>query len=590
MSNSKSVTGKIVDWNVLKRLFQFISPYKWQFALLIFLTTLSAALVPLRPYLIQYTIDNDVANGDYQGLANMIYLLIGLLVIQAIIQYIHTYLSGWIGQIIVKDIRTKLYDHLLKLRLKFYDNTPIGRLVTRVISDIETLSEVFSQGLASIIGDLLQLFFIMGFMFYANWKLALVCLITLPILLIATYIFKEKIKITFNNVRNAVANLNSFVQEHVTGMSIVQIFNSEKAEYEKFKKINAEHKKANIKSILYYSIYFPVADIVAATGIALLIWYGASAALAPAETGITLGMLMAFIMYIQLFFRPIRQLADRFNTLQMGVVSTARIIKLLDNADYTVDEGHFIPDKFKGKVDFKDIWFAYNDEEYVLKNISFRVNPGETVAMVGATGAGKSSIVNLLTRLYPINKGQLLIDDKDVGEYDLEALRKHVGIVLQDVFLFSDTIFKNITLGNHEISREQVWEAAEMVGARNFIEKMPGGLDYDVLERGAGLSVGQRQLISFVRAMVYNPGILVLDEATSSVDSETEELIKQAIARMMYGRTSIVIAHRLSTIQHADTILVVDKGEIKESGSHESLLALGGYYAQLYHMQYKEVG
>ena len=327
MSKSKVVTGKIVDWNVLKRLFQFIRPYKWQFAVLIFLTTLSAALVPLRPYLIQYTIDNDVANGDYNGLVEMMYVLIGLLIIQAIIQYIHTYLSGWIGQYIVKDIRVKLYDHLLRLRLKFYDNTPIGRLVTRVISDIETLSDVFSQGLASIIGDLLQLFFIMGFMFYANWKLTLVCLITLPILLIATYIFKEKIKITFDSVRNAVANLNSFVQEHVTGMSIVQIFNSEKTEYEKFKKINAEHKKANIKSILYYSIYFPVADIVAATGTALLIWYGASAALAPAETGITLGMLMAFIMYIQLFFRPIRQLADRFNTLQMGVVSTARIIK-----------------------------------------------------------------------------------------------------------------------------------------------------------------------------------------------------------------------------------------------------------------------
>ncbi len=590
MSNSKAVTGKIVDWTVLKRLFQFIKPYRWHFFILIFLTTLSAALVPLRPYLIQYTIDNDVAVGNYSGLLKMIYVLIGLLVIQAIIQYIHTYLSGWIGQFIVKDLRVKLYEHLLKLRLKFYDKTPIGRLVTRVISDIETLSDVFSQGLASIVGDLLQLFFIMGFMFYTNWKLALVSLLTLPILLIATYIFKEKIKITFNNVRNAVANLNSFVQEHVTGMSIVQIFNSEKTEYEKFKKINAEHKKANIKSILYYSIYFPVADIVSATGIALLIWYGAAAALAPAETGITLGMLMAFIMYIQLFFRPIRQLADRFNTLQLGVVSTARIIKLLDNADFTTDEGSYIPDKFIGKVEFKDVWFAYNDEEYVLKNISFTVKPGETVAMVGATGAGKSSIVNLLTRLYPINRGQLLIDDKDVSEYDLEALRRHVGIVLQDVFLFSDTIFNNITLGNNQITREQVWEAAEMVGALNFIEKMPGGLDYNVLERGAGLSVGQRQLISFVRAMVYNPGIIVLDEATSSIDSETEELIKHAIKRMMYGRTSVVIAHRLSTIQHADSILVVDKGEIKESGTHEKLLALGGYYAQLYHMQYKEVG
>ncbi|RLD23560.1 MAG: ABC transporter ATP-binding protein [Bacteroidetes bacterium] len=590
MSRTKSVTGKIVDWNVLKRLLQFVKPYKLQFAALILLTTLSAALVPLRPYIIQYTIDNDVANGDYKGLVDMILVLVGLLFIQAIIQYIHTYLSGWIGQYIVKDIRTKLYDHLLRLRLKFYDNTPIGRLVTRVISDIETLSDVFSQGLASIIGDLLQLVFIIGFMLYANWKLTLVCLTTLPILLFATYVFKEKVKVAFNNVRNAVANLNSFVQEHVTGMSIVQIFNSEKTEYEKFKKINEEHKKANIKSILYYSIYFPVADIVSAAGIALLIWYGASAALNPAETGITLGMLMAFIMYIQLFFRPIRQLADRFNTLQLGVVSTSRIINLLDNTDFIGEEGDYIPDDFKGKVNFENVWFAYNDEDYVLKDISFTVNPGETVALVGATGAGKSSIINLLTRLYPINKGQLLIDGHNVDEYNLDALRQNVGIVLQDVFLFSDTIYNNITLGNNQITREQVWEAAELVGARGFIDKMPGGLDYNVLERGAGLSVGQRQLISFVRAMVYNPGIIVLDEATSSVDSETEELIQQAIARVMYGRTSIVIAHRLSTIQKADSILVIDHGEIKEIGTHDKLLAKNGYYAQLYHMQYKAVG
>ena len=590
MSEQKTVTGKIVDWNILKRLLQFVKPYKWQFFLLILLTIITAALVPLRPYLIQLTIDNDVANNDYPGLIDMILLLIGLLFIQAIVQYIHTYLSGWIGQFIVKDLRLKLYGHLLKLRLKFYDNTPIGRLVTRVISDIETLNEVFSQGLASIVGDLLQLFFIVGFMFYANWKLALVCLTTLPILLIATYIFKERIKVTFNAVRNAVANLNSFVQEHVTGMSIVQIFNSEKSEYDKFKKINEEHKKANIKSILYYSIYFPVADIVSAAGIALLIWYGASAALKPEETGITLGMLMAFIMYIQMFFRPIRMLADRFNTLQLGVVSTARIIKLLDSNEHMPDEGELAPDKLNGEVEFKDVWFAYNDEDYVLKDISFKVTPGETIALVGATGAGKSSIINLLTRLYNINKGQIFIDNIDLAEYDLDFVRSHIGVVLQDVFLFSDTIYNNITLGNNDITREQVWEAAEMIGAKEFIERMPNGLDYNVQERGSGLSVGQRQLISFVRAMVYNPGILVLDEATSSVDSETEELIKKAITRMMYGRTSIVIAHRLSTIKNAQKIMVIDKGEIKESGTHEDLLEKDGYYAQLYNMQYKEVG
>jgi ATP-binding cassette subfamily B multidrug efflux pump len=590
LSEQKTVTGKIVDWNILRRLLQFVKPYKWQFFLLILLTVISAALVPLRPYLIQLTIDNEVANNDYPGLVDMILLLIGLLFIQAIVQYIHTYLSGWIGQFIVKDLRLKLYGHLLKLRLKFYDNTPIGRLVTRVISDIETLNEVFSQGLASIVGDLLQLFFIVGFMFYANWKLALICLTTLPILLVATYIFKERIKVTFNAVRNAVANLNSFVQEHVTGMSIVQIFNSEKSEYDKFKKINDEHKKANIKSILYYSIYFPVADIVSAAGIALLIWYGASAALKPEETGITLGMLMAFIMYIQMFFRPIRMLADRFNTLQLGVVSTARIIKLLDSNEHMPDEGELAPEKLNGEVEFKDVWFAYNDENYVLKDISFKVKPGETVALVGATGAGKSSIINLLTRLYNINKGQIFIDNIDLAEYDLDFVRSHIGVVLQDVFLFSDTIYNNITLGNKDISREQVLEAAEMIGAKEFIERMPNGLDYSVQERGSGLSVGQRQLISFVRAMVYNPGILVLDEATSSVDTETEELIKKAITRMMYGRTSIVIAHRLSTIKNAQKIMVIDKGEIKESGTHEDLLEKDGYYAQLYNMQYKEVG
>lgn len=590
MSDQSTVTGKIVDWQIIKRLIQFVMPYKWQFLFLIFLTILSAALVPLRPYIIQLTIDNQVANSDYPGLINMILILVALLFLQAIIQYIHTYLSGWIGQYIVKDLRLRLYGHLLKLKLKFYDNTPIGRLVTRVISDIETLNEVFSQGLASIVGDLLQLFFIVGVMFYVNWKLALICLTTLPILIFATYVFKEKIKVTFNEVRNAVANLNSFVQEHVSGMAIVQIFNSEKSEYAKFKKINEEHKRANVRSILYYSIYFPVADIVSAAGIALLIWYGASASLRPEETGITLGVLIMFIMLIQMFFRPIRQLADRFNTLQLGVVSTSRILKLLDSTDHTPDNGTLEPEIIRGNVEFKNVWFAYIDENYVLKDISFKVEPGETIALVGATGAGKSSIINLLTRLYPINKGEILVDGQKVEDYKLDYIRSKIGIVLQDVFLFSDTIMNNITLGNQAITRDQVWEAAEMVGAKDFIEKMPGGLDYNVLERGAGLSVGQRQLISFVRAMVYNPGILVLDEATSSVDSETEELIQNAIKRMMYGRTSIVIAHRLSTIKNANTILVVDKGEIKESGSHDNLLTKGGYYAQLYNMQYKEVG
>lgn len=589
MSNKEKVTGKVVDWNVLKRLLQFIKPYKLQFGLLIFLTLFTAVIVPIRPYIIQLTLDNEVANGDYEGLMNMIYMLFGLLVLQAIIQYLHTYLSGWVGQYIIKDIRVKLYEHLINLKLSFFDKTPIGRLVTRVISDIETLSEVFSQGLAAIVGDLLQLVFIIGFMLYADWKLALISLITFPIMLFATYIFKEKIKVSFNQVRNAVSNLNTFVQEHVTGMSIVQIFNSEKSELKKFKAINNEHKKANIRSVLYYSIYFPVAEIISATGIGLLIWYGAKSALHEDITGVSIGMLIAFIMYIQLFFRPVRQIADRFNTLQLGIVSTSRILNLLDNKDFVTDEGSSAPEEFDGKVEFKNVWFAYEEENYVLKNVSINVEPGQTIAIVGATGAGKSSIINLLSKLYEINKGQILLGGRELSEYKLAYLRKRIGVVLQDVFLFSDSILNNISLGNKELTEEKILEAAELVGAKKFIDKLPGGLNYNVLERGMGLSVGQRQLISFVRAMVYNPSILVLDEATSSIDSETEEMIQHAISRMMQNRTSIVIAHRLSTIQNADKIIVLDKGEIKEVGTHENLIAKNGYYAQLHSMQYKAV-
>ncbi len=589
MSGKEKVTGKVVDWNVLKRLMQFIKPYKVQFSFLIVLTLLTAAIVPIRPYIIQLTLDNQVANGDYDGLLNMIYMLLGLLVLQAIVQYLHTYLSGWVGQYIIKDIRIKLYEHLINLKLSFFDKTPIGRLVTRVISDIETLSEVFSQGLAAIVGDLLQLFFIIGFMLYTDWRLALISLITFPIMLVATYIFKEKIKVSFNQVRNAVSNLNTFVQEHVTGMSIVQIFNSEKSELKKFKAINEEHKKANVRSVLYYSIYFPVAEIISATGVGLLIWYGAKAALHQEITGVSIGMLIAFIMYIQLFFRPVRQIADRFNTLQLGIVSTARILNLLDNKEFVANEGNYEPRHFKGKVEFKKVWFAYEEENYVLKNITIDVKPGQTIAIVGATGAGKSSIINLLSRLYEINKGEILLDNKPLSDYKLAYLRKQIGVVMQDVFLFSDSIINNITLGNKELTEEKISAAAELVGASKFIDKLPGGLQYNVLERGMGLSVGQRQLISFVRAMVYNPSILVLDEATSSIDSETEEMIQQAIESMMKGRTSIVIAHRLSTIQNADKIIVLDKGEIKEIGTHEQLLEKNGFYSQLHSMQYKAV-
>jgi ATP-binding cassette, subfamily B, multidrug efflux pump len=581
-------SGNIIDWTVLTRLLRFVTPYRGRFYFLVLLTISLGVLAPLRPLLVQYTLDQDVATGDYSSMLWMMIVLLILLVIQTVAQYAHTYISGWMGQQIIRDIRTRLYEHLISLRLRFFDKTPIGRLVTRTISDVETLADVFSEGLAAMIGDLLQIVFILGFMFYQDWRLALLSLSTLPLLLISTYVFKEKIKVAFNDVRNAVANLNTFVQEHITGMNIVQIFASEQTEFEKFKQINNEHKHANLRSVLYYSVYFPVAEIISAAGIGLLVWYGAKGVISFEETGITIGKLIAFIMYIQMFFRPIRMIADRYNTLQMGIVSSSRILNLLDSQEHVQANGAHKTQTIKGEVVFDHVWFAYNEEQYVLKDIAMSITQGETVALVGATGAGKSSIINLLNRFYEINQGSIRIDGVDIKEYDLGFLRRNIGVVLQDVFLFSDTIFNNITLGNPDVTEEMVWHAADLVGARKFIERLPGKLSYNVMERGSTLSVGQRQLISFIRAMVYDPRILVLDEATSSVDSETEQMIQQAIAKMMNGRTAIVIAHRLSTIQKADNIIVLDHGTIKESGTHEALLSKEGYYAQLHKMQYKE--
>lgn len=588
MDKEQVSSGNIIDWSVLRRLMKFVTPYRGRFVSVIILTILLGVLTPTRPVLIQYTLDDDVASGNYAGMVNVMILLMGLLIFQSIAQYAHTYLSGWLGQQVIRDIRAKLYEHIINLRLKFFDKTPIGRLVTRTISDVETLADVFSEGLAAMVGDLLQIVFILGFMFYEDWRLALLSLSTLPLLLVSTYIFKEKIKVAFNDVRNAVSNLNTFVQEHITGMNIVQIFGSEKREFEKFKAINEEHKQSNLRSVLYYSIYYPVAEIIAAAGIGLLVWYGAKGVINFEETGITTGKLIAFIMYIQMFFRPIRMIADRYNTLQMGIVSSSRIMNLLDAREHVQETGQHVPVHIHGEVRFRDVWFAYNEGEYVLKGIDIVIRPGETVALVGATGAGKSSIINLLNRFYEINRGSIEIDGRDIKDYDLGLLRKNIGVVLQDVFLFSDTIFNNISLGNPNVTEEMVWHAADLVGARKFIERLPGKLSYNVMERGATLSVGQRQLLSFIRAMVYDPRILVLDEATSSVDTETEEMIQQAIGKMMAGRTSIVIAHRLSTIQKADKIIVLDHGEIKETGRHEDLLGREGYYAQLHKMQYKE--
>jgi ATP-binding cassette subfamily B protein len=585
LEEKSSTSGNVFDLRVLKRLFSFVKPYRKAFSLLVLTTILLAVLGPLRPYLIQVAIDQYLKVGDMATFNTIMLLLIGLLVVQSLVQFSNTYFAGLVGQHVIRDIRLQLFRHIMRLRLRFFDQTPIGRLVTRNVSDIETLSNVFSDGFANIIGDLLQLVVILGFMLYTDWRLTLVSLSMLPLLIVSTYIFKEKIKHAFNDVRTAVANLNTFVQEHITGMSIVQIFGAEQREYDKFTVINKEHRDANLRSVLYYSIYFPVAEVIGAAGTGLLVWYGSRGAL---EGVVTEGVLIAFIMYIAMFFRPIRLIADRFNTLQLGVVSTDRIFKLLDNTDTTPDTGIYKPATVSGHIRFEGVWFAYKSEQWVLQDLSFEVPAGKSLALVGHTGAGKSSVIQLITRMYDIQKGNIYLDEVEVRAYSLQNLRRHFGVVLQDVFLYSDSILENIRLGNPDITLEQVVAAAELVGAHRFIERLPGGYAYNVMERGATLSVGQRQLISFVRALVYDPRIIILDEATSSVDTETEAMIQEAIEKMLKGRTALVIAHRLSTIQSADQILVLEKGKIIEQGVHEELLALGGSYAGLHALQFRE--
>ena len=584
--SKNNISGNLFDFKILNRLFIFCKPYIGVFYALIFLTISLSILQPIRPYITQIIIDDYVSLNDIDGLKKMIILLFGLLIINAIVMYFHTYLSGWLGQNIIKDIRIKLFSHLQNFKLQFFDKTPIGRIVTRNVSDIETIADIFGQGIASIIGDVLQLFGIVFLMFYINWKLTFISLATLPFLFITTYVFKEKVKLSFNNVRTAVANLNSYVQEHIIGMNIVQIFGNEKKEYERFKEINQTHLKANLKAVLYYSIYFPVMELFTSIGLGLLIWYGSNQLFSEE---VTLGVLVAFIMYLQLFFRPIRSIADRFNTLQMGVVSSKRIFDLLDRNE-SIKSNEKIKDvKLDGEVEFKDIWFAYNDDDYVLKNISFKISKGDSVGFVGATGSGKTSIINLINRFYDFNKGKILIDDKNIEDYNLPSLRNNLGLVSQDVFLFSDTIYNNITLFNDSISEDEVWEAIKKVGAEKFINRLPKKLQFDVKERGASLSVGQRQLISCIRIMLYDPKIILLDEATSSVDSESEMMIQKAISEILKNRTSIVVAHRLSTIKEVDKIIVIDSGEIKEMGSHKELLEKNGFYKKLYEMQYKNI-
>ncbi len=580
-----AITGKAFDYPILKRIYQYVNPYKRIFYTSIILTLTIAFIGPIRPLMVQYTFDNYITKGNPQGLMKMTLLMIALLLLQSALQYYHTVLTNLLGQSVIKDLRKKLYNHIINFNLKYFDHTPIGTLITRVISDMETIADIFSEGLIVIIGDLLQLIVLITIMFFVNWRLALMSISTIPLLLIATRYFQIGIKEAFKDVRTQVANLNTFMQEHITGMSVVQLFNREEVEMERFKEINQSHAAANIRGVWYYSIFFPVVEILSAASLGLMVWMGARGSLTGTAT---LGQITAFIMFINMLFRPIRELADKFNTLQMGMVSSERIFKVMDTVSKNDNTGVIIPHDIKGEISFENVVFAYNNEDWVLNDISFHVKPGKTLAIVGATGAGKSSIISLLNRFYEINKGSIKIDGIDISEYELMALRRNIAFVAQDVFLFSDTIANNISLRNESISMDEIIKAARMVGADKFIETLPNAYHYHVGERGGSLSVGQRQLISFIRAYVYNPRILILDEATSSIDTETEELIQYATDKLTENRTSIVIAHRLATIQKADNILVLDHGKIVETGNHQELLKQNGHYKKLYELQFED--
>lgn len=579
------VSGKAWDLKLFQRVFKYVKPYRKEFYFTALLVVILAILAPIRPYLIQYMIDEKVAISDLVGVRNITLLLIGIMVFEAVIQFYQSYLANWLGQTIIKDIRIQLYRHVLSFKLKYFDRTPIGTLVTRNVSDIETISNIFAQGILVIFGDILKLLAIIVVMLYTDWLLTLISLVPIPILIFATSIFKKVIKKAFQDVRTQVSNLNSFVQERVTGMKIIQIFNRESVESAQFETMNRKHKDAHIRTVWAYSVFFPVVEMLSASSLGLLVWWGTKGVIAGHTS---LGDLIAFILYIYMLYRPIRQLADRFNTLQLGMVSSERVFKVLDTKSSIENQGTFRKDKLDGAIEFKNVWFAYVDDEYVLKDVSFEVKPGETVAFVGATGSGKTSTINLLGRFYEFQKGEIKVDGQDIGNYELENLRQNMAVVLQDVFLFSDTILNNITLNSPEISKESVIEASKKVGAHDFIAKLPGGYDYDVKERGGMLSVGQRQLISFIRAYVHHPSILILDEATSSIDTESELLIQKATDILTEGRTSIVIAHRLSTIQKADKIIVLEAGKIIEQGSHQDLLAMNGHYKKLFELQFSE--
>ena len=597
MSDKRTVK-RIFDFRLLRRVLHYAAPYKRKFYISVGLAILLAIFSPIRPILIQITVNDYIKTGvnatgpvkfRMEELVIWITVIqIVLLLVESAFRFYFSYITAWLGQTVVKDLRIRVYKKILGLNLSQFDTTPIGTLTTRTVDDIERINDVFADGLIPIIADLLSIVAIVLAMFIIDWRLSLISLAPFPFLILATYVFKESVNKSFIRVRNAVANLNAFVQEHLTGMQIIQGFAAEDREFKKFRNINAEHRNANVKAIFAYSVFFPIVEIVLAVGTGFMVWWAATYAfnLPQKEAEDLIGKMVAFYMFLNLLFRPLRVIADKFNVLQMGMVASDRVFKVLDNEDYIKSEGNHSPQKIKGKIEFNNVWFAYTNENYILKNISFLVEAGTTIAIVGHTGSGKTSIISLINRLYHIQKGQIKVDDVNIEQYKLDDLRKNIGVVLQDVFLFSGSIMDNITLRNEEISKEQVIEAAKLIDMHDFIMELPGEYDYNVMERGSTLSLGQRQLLSFIRALLYNPGILILDEATSSVDTQSELLIQKAIDKLIAGRTSIVIAHRLSTIRKASNIIVLDKGEIKEIGTHDELIAKGGFYSKLHDMQF----